>query len=98
LFVNSQNGQRKEDKQMISRRDFLRLSALASAAALIKWECPVLAKGGKAHKDEYDAIIIGAGLGGLSCAAFLAVNGFRPLVIEAHDKPGGQTGRLCHLI
>jgi prolycopene isomerase len=89
LFVNSQNGQREEDKQMISRRDFLRLSALASAGALINWKCPVFAKGGNAQKGEYDAIIIGAGLGGLSCAAFLAVNGFRPLVIEAHDQPGG---------
>ena len=74
---------------MISRRDFLRLSAFAAAGALINWECPVYAKGGNAHKDGYDAIIIGAGLGGLSCAAFLAVNGFRPLVIESHDKPGG---------
>ena len=80
---------RKEDKQMISRRDFLRFSAIASVAALINWECPVFAKGGNTNKDEYDAIIIGAGLGGLSCAAFLAVNGFRPLVFEAHGKPGG---------
>jgi prolycopene isomerase len=62
---------------------------MASAAALIHWECPVFAKGGNASKDEYDAIIIGAGLGGLSCAAFLARNGLKPLVIERHDKPGG---------
>ena len=34
-------------------------------------------------------VIIGAGLGGLSCAAYLAVNGFRPLVIEKHYLPGG---------
>jgi prolycopene isomerase len=74
---------------MISRRDFLRLSAFAAAGALINWECPVYAKGGNAHKNGYDVIIIGAGLGGLSCAAFLAGNGFKPLVIEAHDKPGG---------
>ena len=74
---------------MISRRDFMRLSAFAATGALISWECPVYAKGGNAHKDGYDVIIIGAGLGGLSCAAFLAVNGLRPLVIEAHDKPGG---------
>ncbi len=74
---------------MISRRDFLWLSGIASAAALINWKCPALAKGGKAHKGQYDAIIIGAGLGGLSCAGFLARNGFKPLVIERHDKPGG---------
>ena len=37
----------------------------------------------------YDAIIIGSGLGGLSCAAAFARQGFKPLVIEQHDKPGG---------
>jgi prolycopene isomerase len=74
---------------MISRRDFLRLSAFASAGSLINWNFPVFAKGGDTHKDKYDVIVIGAGLGGLSCAAFLSLFGFRPLVIEAHDKPGG---------
>ncbi|MCI5224366.1 MAG: NAD(P)/FAD-dependent oxidoreductase, partial [Candidatus Electrothrix sp. AR4] len=78
---------------MFTRRDFLRISAMASAAALMNWQCPALAKGGSRrrarHKDEYDAIIIGAGLGGLSCASFLTMNGFRPLVIDKRNKPGG---------
>lgn len=39
--------------------------------------------------DEYDAIIIGSGLGGLSCAAGFARQGFKVLVLEQHDKPGG---------
>jgi phytoene dehydrogenase-like protein len=39
--------------------------------------------------DDYDAIIIGSGLGGLSCAAAFARQGFKPLVLEQHDKPGG---------
>jgi prolycopene isomerase len=34
-------------------------------------------------------VIIGAGLGGLSCATAFARKGFRPLVVEKHDKPGG---------
>lgn len=38
---------------------------------------------------EWDAIVIGAGLGGLSCAAAFARKGFRALVLEQHDKPGG---------
>jgi prolycopene isomerase len=79
----------KEGIYMISRRDFLKFSGIASTAALINWECPALAKMRKARKGEYDAIIIGAGLGGLSCAAFLARYGFKPLVIEKHNKPGG---------
>ncbi len=39
--------------------------------------------------DDWDAIVIGSGLGGLACAAALARQGFRPLVLEQHDKPGG---------
>jgi all-trans-retinol 13,14-reductase len=38
---------------------------------------------------EHDAIIIGSGLGGLSCAAYLARNGWKVLVLEKHSIPGG---------
>ncbi|MDH4201158.1 MAG: FAD-dependent oxidoreductase, partial [Spirochaetia bacterium] len=38
---------------------------------------------------KYDYIIIGAGMGGLSTAAFLAKEGKKCLVLEKHDKPGG---------
>jgi prolycopene isomerase len=74
---------------MISRRDFLRISAMASAAALVNWQCPAWAQGGSAGGDNYDVIIIGAGLGGLSCAAWLVKYGIRPLVIDQRDKVGG---------
>jgi len=37
----------------------------------------------------YDAIIIGSGLGGLSCGAYLAKNGWKVLVLEKHSLPGG---------
>ncbi len=74
---------------MFSRRDFLRISGMASAAALVNWQCPALAQGGRVGEGEYDAIIIGAGLGGLSCASLLARNGLRPLVIDKRDVPGG---------
>ncbi|MCI5158665.1 MAG: FAD-binding protein, partial [Candidatus Electrothrix sp. AUS1_2] len=74
---------------MISRRDFIRISGMATAAALINWQCPGFARAEGAGEDEYDVIVVGAGLGGLSSAAFLAMNGLRPLVIEKRDVPGG---------
>jgi phytoene dehydrogenase-like protein len=37
----------------------------------------------------YDAIIIGAGMGGLSCGTFLAQQGLRVLICEQSSKPGG---------
>lgn len=38
---------------------------------------------------EYDVLIVGAGLGGLSAGAFLAKEGKSVLLLEKHDKPGG---------
>jgi phytoene dehydrogenase-like protein len=39
--------------------------------------------------EVWDAVIIGSGLGGLSCAAGFARQGFKPLVLEQHSVPGG---------
>ncbi len=41
-------------------------------------------------KNNSDMIIIGGGIGGLSCAALLAKQGFRPLVLEMNEKTGGR--------
>ncbi|HOO82983.1 MAG TPA: NAD(P)/FAD-dependent oxidoreductase [Prolixibacteraceae bacterium] len=38
---------------------------------------------------NYDIIIIGAGLGGLTAGAKLAKNGKKILLLEQHDRPGG---------
>jgi phytoene dehydrogenase-like protein len=38
---------------------------------------------------EYDAVVIGAGLGGLVCGAMLAKEGWSTLVLERHPRPGG---------
>jgi phytoene dehydrogenase-like protein len=40
-------------------------------------------------KDEYDVIIIGAGIGGLTCGCYLAKAGMKVLIVEQHYKPGG---------
>lgn len=39
--------------------------------------------------DDYDDLIIGAGMAGLTVGALLAAEGRRVLMLEAHDTPGG---------
>lgn len=39
--------------------------------------------------DEYDVIIVGAGIGGLACGALLAKRGYKVLVLEQHSQVGG---------
>jgi prolycopene isomerase len=39
--------------------------------------------------DEYDVIVIGAGIGGLTCGAYLAKFGAKVLIVERHWVPGG---------
>ena len=41
--------------------------------------------------EQYDAIIIGSGIGGLSCAALLAKEGKKVLILEKHYVAGGFT-------
>jgi prolycopene isomerase len=46
------------------------------------------------HLADYDVIIIGAGMGGLSAAAHLAVKGQKVLVFEKHFIVGGSTTKF----
>jgi phytoene dehydrogenase-like protein len=39
--------------------------------------------------DQYDAVVIGAGIGGLTCANLLAKDGLRVLLVEQHYMMGG---------
>lgn len=43
----------------------------------------------KALRSEYDVVVIGAGMGGLTCGAYLAKAGVKVLVCEQHSIPGG---------
>ena len=71
------------------RRDFIK--SLLAGFSMMALDWSLFPRGAKANPDEnqFDAIIIGAGLGGLSCAAAFARQGFKTLVLEKHDKPGG---------
>ncbi|MAE94250.1 MAG: phytoene dehydrogenase [Deltaproteobacteria bacterium] len=43
------------------------------------------------EREQWDAIVIGSGLGGLSTAAYLCASGKRTLVLEAHYVAGGNS-------
>jgi all-trans-retinol 13,14-reductase len=45
----------------------------------------------KVLEEPIDAVIIGSGMGGLTCAAMLSRSGKRVLVLEQHDVAGGCT-------
>jgi len=42
-----------------------------------------------AKEEEWDVVVVGAGIGGLSAAALSARYGLKTICVEAHDVPGG---------
>ncbi len=76
-------------KSKLVRRDFLK-SVLAGIPALaLNWDSFPRGDSFSSPKDQWDAVVIGGGLGGLSCAAAFARQGFKALVLEQHQVPGG---------
>jgi len=73
----------------VDRREFLKSVLAAIPMTVFDWDA--FPRAGRSLKSGagYDAIIIGSGLGGLSCAAAFARQGFKPLVLEQHSVPGG---------
>jgi len=55
----------------------------------IKWEPPVLEPGRSLRKNEYDAAVVGSGIGGLASAALLSRAGMKVLLVEKARKVGG---------
>ncbi len=78
----------------LPRRDFLASLLAGVPIVALDWEKFPRGKAtgslrAGAADNAFDAIIIGAGLGGLGCGAGFARQGFQALVIEKHAKPGG---------
>jgi all-trans-retinol 13,14-reductase len=73
----------------LPRREFLEMLAGMFSAASINWSNFPRGSFLAGDSDACDAVIIGSGLAGLSCAAAFARQGFKPIVLEQHDKPGG---------
>jgi all-trans-retinol 13,14-reductase len=75
--------------QKISRRSFLSISAMTATALAMDWRQISAYASKMGPKEDYPVVIIGAGLGGLCCGAYLARSGFPVTVLEQHNIPGG---------
>ncbi|NOR12336.1 MAG: NAD(P)-binding protein [Candidatus Aminicenantes bacterium] len=73
----------------LMRRDFIKTVLAGIPAVTMDWASFPRGKSTQLNSYEFDAVIIGSGLGGLSCAAAFARQGFKPLVLEQHYTPGG---------
>lgn len=75
--------------QSISRRNFLRTMVTTMAATALDWSKIEATASTMEPKSDYPVVVIGAGLGGLVAATYLAKNDFPVTVLEQHDVPGG---------
>ena len=73
----------------LSRRSFLTISAMTAAALALDWHKVAAVDAKMGPKSDYPAVVIGAGLGGLVCGAYLAKQGVPVTVVEQHSIPGG---------
>lgn len=73
----------------MSRRSFLKISAMTLAALPLDWERMAAIAATLEPRKDYPVVIIGAGLGGLCCGAYLSKFGIPVTIVEQHYIPGG---------
>lgn len=73
----------------MTRRSFLTASAMAAMACSLDWKKLSAYAAKMKPKSDYPTVVIGAGLGGLCCAAYLTKQGVPVTVVEQHSVPGG---------
>jgi phytoene dehydrogenase-like protein len=73
----------------IDRRKFLETFVGGISLVALDWNSLPTGNYNASDDNKFDAVVIGSGLGGLSCAAAFARQGFKPVVLEKHKKAGG---------
>ena len=65
------------------------VSAMTAMALALDWKKISAYAARMGDKKDYPVVVIGAGLGGLCCGAYLARQGIPVTVVEQHSIPGG---------
>ena len=73
----------------MSRRSFMSVTAMTALAMALDWSKIDALASKMGPKRNYPVVVIGAGLGGLCCGAYLAKQGLPVTVVEQHNIPGG---------
>ncbi len=76
-------------EKRVSRRTFIAMAAAAAAGCAVDRARIQDYAGRMGPKVDYPTVIIGAGLGGLCCGAYLARQGIPVTLVEKHLIPGG---------
>jgi prolycopene isomerase len=76
-------------QKKVSRRTFIAMAAAAAAGCAVDPKRIQDYAQKMGPKTDYPTVIIGAGLGGLGCGAYLARQGIPVTVVEQHMVPGG---------
>ena len=75
--------------KIVSRRTFLATSVMAAAFFGLDWKRIAVCRAKMGPKSDYPTVIIGSGLGGLCCGAYLAKEGIPVTVVEQRKNLGG---------
>ncbi|MEW6664924.1 MAG: NAD(P)/FAD-dependent oxidoreductase [Thermodesulfobacteriota bacterium] len=76
-------------KGRVSRRTFMSVAAMTACAVALDWRKINALAARMGPERDYPVVVIGAGLGGLCCGAYLAGQGVPVTLVEQHSIPGG---------